>query len=84
MRFFWYTECPLCRQGRLLIARDLSSDALYLHCEECEQGWRDPNVAADPSAGFLTLSEEFEMEFPDETCIDERGWARYKLHSFEE
>lgn len=84
MRYFWNRECPFCRQGRLLIAKDVTRGALYLHCEECERGWRDPETADDAKASFLTLDEEFEGSFPDETEIDLAGWGRYKTHTFED
>jgi hypothetical protein len=84
MRYFWYHECPFCHQGRLLIAKDVTHDSLYLHCEECERGWRDPEHADDPKASFLTLNEDFEGSFPDESEIDRMGWTKYKLHSFDD
>jgi len=84
MRYFWYQECSFCRQGRLLIAKDVTHDALYLHCEECERGWRDPEAAGDRSASFLTLNEDFEGSFPDEAEISLAGWGKYKIHTFEE
>jgi hypothetical protein len=62
----------------------LTNDELYLHCEECEVGWRDPATASDPSAGFLTLDEEFETAFPTLTEIRERGWERYVKGTFDE
>lgn len=34
--------CPLCGQGRLLIARDDSDRSLYVLCEECESEWATP------------------------------------------
>lgn len=48
-------DCPRCRgQGRLFAYVEDDSGATYLHCEECERGYRDPQrlAAAD---GFLTL-----------------------------
>lgn len=84
VRYFWCHECSFCRQGRLLIATDISSGTLYLHCEECERGWRNPAEASQPQTSFSTLSEEFDMRFPGEAEIDEAGWSSYKLHSFEE
>jgi hypothetical protein len=37
--------CPLCGQGRLLIARDNRSQKLYVLCEECESEWQSPELA---------------------------------------
>ena len=84
MRYFWHRECSLCRQGRLLIAKDTTHNVLYLHCEECEHGWRDPETTEDTKASFLTLLEDFEGSFPDEAEIDLAGWGKYKSHVFDE
>ena len=47
-------ECQFCGQGRLFPYREDDSGEVYLHCEECEWGWRHPErlTAED---GFLTL-----------------------------
>jgi hypothetical protein len=42
--------CPVCSQGRLLIARDESSSELYVVCEECEAEWADPEAAKEIDA----------------------------------
>lgn len=56
---FWYKTCPFCNQGRLFIFKNLSTNRLYLHCEECERGYNDArNINSDSS--FLTLEEDFE------------------------
>jgi hypothetical protein len=83
MRYFWYDECSFCHQGRLVIARDVSRDRLYLHCGECERCWVDPETVSDPALSFLALTEEFDVVFPTEEEVVERGWARYLRHSYE-
>jgi hypothetical protein len=37
--------CPICGQGRLIVARDDSSRELYVLCEECEAEWSSPEVS---------------------------------------
>ncbi|HXO42199.1 MAG TPA: hypothetical protein VN999_12160 [Thermoanaerobaculia bacterium] len=84
-KYYWYKQCPICEgQGRLLILRDVTHDRLYLHCDECEWGWLDPELVDDVSAAFLTLDEEFNSEAPTLEEIQRYGWERYALHSFEE
>ncbi|AGC46190.1 hypothetical protein MYSTI_04901 [Myxococcus stipitatus DSM 14675] len=84
MIYYWYKECSFCHQGRLLIARDTGRGSLYLHCEECEHGWRDPERIDDPSARFLTLvAKDLETDYPSKEEIDAAGWGKYRLHSFE-
>jgi len=83
--YYWFRTCPLCSgQGRLGIFEDITNCRLYLHCEECEQGWWDPEKAHDPSAGFLTLNEEFEARPADWATIQRYGWERYAANSYDE
>lgn len=37
--------CPVCNQGRLLIARDKRTGADYVACEDCEAEWEDPTAS---------------------------------------
>lgn len=84
--YYWTRNCPRCGQGRLLIMKDRSRGALYLHCEECEWGWRNP---ADAAAGvvekaFLTLTEEFESSVASLQEIEAQGWSSYVTGEFQE
>jgi len=63
--------------------RDVSSDSLYLHCEECEWGWRNPEEANNVASGFLTLDADFEAEPATKGDIDRYGWAAYVAGHFE-
>jgi hypothetical protein len=72
---FWLTTCPNCHhQGRLIVMNDLTRNRLYLHCEECESGWVDPEQVSDPTARFLTLDEEFDAEPATEADLRRYGW----------
>lgn len=44
-------SCPLCSQGRLIIARDHESGALYVVCEECGTEWETPEKSRTLEAG---------------------------------
>jgi hypothetical protein len=83
--YFWFQTCPVCRhQGRLIITRDDTHQSLYLHCDECEQGWRNPDEAHLPEKSFLTLAETYDTSFPTAAEIDAAGWRKCRLHSFSE
>jgi len=45
--YAWIDICPICRQGRQLIAREARTRILYILCEECESEWRSPSDARD-------------------------------------
>ncbi|WP_146661288.1 hypothetical protein [Enhygromyxa salina] len=82
--YYWYKACSICDgQGRLLLFMDLFRKELYLHCEECECGWRDPEKAERKEAGFLTLDEDFEAEAATRADIDKCGWQKYAVNSFD-
>ena len=74
--------CPVCGVGRLFAFWDLNRRALYLHCEECEQGFRDPEKVSRES-GFLTLLEDFESRSATSQEIHEHGWDRFLIDSGE-
>lgn len=58
-QLFWNKTCPVCNQGRLFLYRNLNDNSLYLHCEECERGFKDLNNV-DKNSSFLTITEDFE------------------------
>jgi hypothetical protein len=72
---FWFQTCPFCGQGRLVVMYDMTRDRLYLHCEECESGWRDPARIGDPDTRFLTLDEEFDARPATEQDLVRHDWT---------
>ncbi len=58
--------CPVCNQGRLLIAREKETGNYYVACEDCEAEWQNPPASKDISkvtrgrfgeSVFLSLEE---------------------------
>jgi hypothetical protein len=72
-RRYWVGTCPLCQQGRLILQRNDKTLKLYAHCEECEEGYREP-ADIDAGKGFLTLAEIYETSDPDRTQIMISPW----------
>lgn len=60
--------CPVCSQGRRIVARDDASRDLYVLCEECESEWADPEqserieTATRNRHGRSTLMEREELD----------------------
>jgi hypothetical protein len=60
--------CPVCSQGRRIIARDDASGDLYVICEECESEWAGPEQSRRVESatrdvhGPSTLLEREELE----------------------
>ncbi len=68
--------CPLCNQGRLWLQKNLTTSAIYAHCEECDQGYLSPEDIKIASGGFLTLMEDYETEDPTGEDVENSVWAR--------
>lgn len=83
MKYYWYNTCPACNQGRLIITKNITASTLYLHCEECEQGWPTPNDVDLKINNFLTLLEDYETEIPSLEEISNYGWKEFAKNSFE-
>jgi hypothetical protein len=45
--YAWIGVCPICNQGRQIVARQDRTQQLYIVCEECESEWRSPQEARD-------------------------------------
>jgi len=75
--WYWARQCVFCGQGRLMIMKDLAQNELYLHCEECEWGWRDPEEAGGREGMFLTLSEPFDARPASIEEIRAADWTKY-------
>lgn len=57
--------------------KQLGTAGLYLHCEECEHGWRNPEAAVGLQGMFLTLDEEVDAAPATIDEIRTAGWAHY-------
>lgn len=84
MKFYWYANCPNCKQGRLIITEDITNSRLYLHCEECERAWINPNDILNIDKSFLAILENFDTENPSIDVIRKYGWERFALYEFTE
>jgi hypothetical protein len=64
--------------------KNLGSMSLYLHCEECEYGWRNIELSSNAGAAFLTLDEKFDAEIATKSDLLSYGWEKYELKYFDE
>lgn len=39
--------CPVCSQGRVLVASEGDEGSLFVMCEDCESEWGDPQESND-------------------------------------
>ncbi len=81
---YWFKVCPRCDgQGRLVVSLNITANELYLHCDECEAGWRDPEDLTYPQAMFSTLDEAFEARDATLADIVQHGWQKYAQHKLQ-
>lgn len=81
-KLFWLDKnCSVCEQGRLFITEDITNERLYLHCEECEMAWLNPEEAGIADKGFLAINPNFKTRMPGIDKIQKFGWTKYKLKS---
>lgn len=76
MKYYWYTACVNCGLGgggRLTLFEDETLRSLYLHCDECERRWRDPEQVNDLQRSFSTLAEDFTARAADWPTIQRHG-----------
>jgi hypothetical protein len=78
INYAWINQCPVCRQGRVIIAKENSSGRMFLLCEECDSEWKSP-------AEFLAKQPASRDKFSEATFlardeVADHPWAAY-LHS---
>ena len=67
--------CPICKQGRQFVSREVSTGKLLVSCEDCESEWGTPS---DAGAADLALSEHYgQQEYV--TIGELRNHQRYAL-----
>jgi len=82
MTRYWYTDCPVCGQGRLFVEVRRDTKALLLVCEECYRAWNTPEQVSADVGAFLAIG--FESEFGTAEDIENGGWSKYKLNQANE
>lgn len=82
-RFYLDKSCPICSQGRLFIVEDTSNQRLFIHCEECECAWLNPDEIVG-NKSFLAINPDFETRNPIYDTIQKFGWTKFNLKSIKE
>jgi len=77
MTRYYYSDCPVCNQGRLFVEVRKDTKALFLVCEECYRAWNTPEQVSADHGAFLALGDD--SDFASAEDIEEGGWFKYKL-----
>ena len=75
--YAWVRNCPICSQGRLIVARDLETDAFFILCEECDSAWESPEDSSD--IGKTSLVEHSKADLLERDSLVGHPWQKY-LH----
>ncbi len=75
MRLITIGECPVCRQGTLVIAKERSSGNLLVICDDCESQWLEPLAVIEGQEPLI--EEKHNLEDATSLDIEARGWNKY-------
>ena len=67
--------CPLCSQGRLIVAKDNGSAQLYVLCKECESEWESPEQANDVI--YATRDVHGPSTLLERADLEGHEWSRF-------
>ncbi|WP_157462673.1 hypothetical protein [Curvibacter gracilis] len=71
---YWTVVFPACEQGRLFVAKVLSSHELFLLCEECESAWLNPEKVG---LNLSFDSQGLAIRRADSDDIKNSGWGHF-------
>ncbi len=69
---------PVLSPGRLFLIRNLATEDIYGHCEECEWGYITRGDMETKSA-FLSLLDDDEAEYATIDDISRSVWVNYTV-----
>jgi hypothetical protein len=75
--YAWIGVCPVCSQGRQIIARENRSGKLYVLCEDCESEWLSPQDARKLDAASRST-------FGESTLLSREEIVEHPWHAFVE
>jgi hypothetical protein len=73
--YAWIGVCPVCGQGRQIIARENRSGTVYVLCEDCESEWTSPPDASMVAAASRDV-------FGESTLLTWEEIAQHPWHAF--
>jgi len=73
-------ECPICRQGILIVMKEEESNNYLLICDDCESQWLNPEAVMQ-GAPPLELERNKLKEASIEE-VKEIGWMQYVKKPF--
>ena len=68
-------SCYLCKQGMLMVEKEISSGKMILHCDECEAEWENPEDALKgENATRFKYGRTTDPTYEEILAI---GWGKY-------
>lgn len=65
-------RCPVCGQGRVLVALEKDGHSLFIVCEDCESEWREPSESCD--ASIATRDKHTFLRYLNSDELMEHRW----------
>ncbi|MBW7453043.1 hypothetical protein ACFOLF_21265 [Paenibacillus sepulcri] len=69
------STCPICKQGWVVIVKEVVSNKYFVNCNDCETEWENPE-------SFLMKESGTHFKFgrviePEEVEVKAIGWEKY-------
>ncbi len=64
--------CPVCGQGRILVAAERGSDSLFVICEDCESEWSEPQKSTN--AALVNVSGHSDLRYLEPYELLDHPW----------
>ncbi|MNT35251.1 hypothetical protein D3C72_1712720 [compost metagenome] len=72
--------CPVCGQGRILVATDRGSDSLFVVCEDCESEWSEPQQSNN--SALVDVNGHASMRFVEPHELIGHPWYSFVLNDW--
>ncbi|MCK7544073.1 hypothetical protein MLC59_07815 [Marinobacter bryozoorum] len=71
-------ECPVCRQGELIVVKDPAREMLLVICDDCESQWDSPENAV--KGGPPLMDEAESLQDASYGDLENAGWSDLVEH----
>ena len=64
MKVYWYKNCIVCKNGRLIVRKIVDNNLMCIWCEECECLWFEINEIV-AGKNYNLFDYDYILQFPD-------------------
>jgi hypothetical protein len=75
LKHYPIATCHICKQGWVVIVKEIATNKFLVYCNECEAEWDNPESYFDKEES--TLFNFGRVTEPDGKAIKELGWEKF-------